>query len=133
MRNAAGVFQIGEAFNGDINYISDYQNHLDSIFNYPLFYTIKDSFCNSFRNLEYYWKNTRNKYPAPEYVATFVENHDNSRFLHKCGDRAKFTNAVIFSLLWEGIPVFYYGGEQYYGGGEDPNNREPLWDNYNTE
>ena len=47
-------------------------------------------------------------------------------------NRAKFTNAVVFSLLWEGVPVFYYGGEQYYAGGEDPNNREPLWDNYNT-
>ena len=41
-------------------------------------------------------------------------------------------NAVVFSLLWEGVPVFYYGGEQYYSGGADPNNREPLWDNYNT-
>ncbi len=28
--------------------------------------------------------------------------------------------------------MFYYGGEQYYSGGDDPNNREPLWDNYNT-
>ena len=44
----------------------------------------------------------------------------------------KFTNAVVFSLLWEGIPVFYYGGEQYFSGGNDPNNREPLWGNYNT-
>ena len=29
--------------------------------------------------------------------------------------------------------MFYYGGEQYYSGGDDPNNREPLWDNYNTD
>ena len=131
-RNAAGVFQIGEAFNGDIGYIKDYQNHLDSIFNYPLYYKIKDAFCGNFRDLEDYWWNIRNQFPNPQYVATFVENHDNPRFLHRCGDRSKFTNAVIFSLLWEGIPVFYYGGEQYYGGGKDPLNREPLWDNYNT-
>ena len=50
-----------------------------------------------------------------------------------CNDIGKFTNAIIFSLLWEGIPVFYYAGEQYYAGGADPNNREPLWDNYNTK
>ena len=62
----------------------------------------------------------------------FVENHDNPRFLNRCNDRSKFTNAVVFSLIWEGVPVFYYGGEQYYSGGADPNNREPLWDNYNT-
>jgi len=44
-RSSAGVFQIGEAFNGDINYVADYQNHLDSVFNYPLYYTIQSSFC----------------------------------------------------------------------------------------
>ena len=130
---AAGVFQIGEAFRGDVDYVADYQNHLDSLFNYPLYYTIEDSFCGSFRNLESYWFNSRSKYPEPEYIATFVENHDNPRFLYRCNDRGKFTNAVVFSLLWEGVPVFYYGGEQYYSGGADPNNREPLWDNYNTD
>ncbi len=131
-RNYAGVFQIGEAFNGDINYVADYQNHLDSVFNYPLYYTIQSSFCGSFTNLEGYWFNSRPIYPGPQYAATFVENHDNPRFLNRCNDRSKFTNAAVFSLLWEGIPVFYYGGEQYYAGGADPNNREPLWDNYNT-
>ena len=132
-RTAAGVFQIGEAFDGRLEYVADYQNHLDSVFNYPLYYTIATSFCGSFRNLEGYWFNSRKKFPAPEYMATFVENHDNPRFLNKCSDRSKFTNAAIFSLLWEGVPVFYYGGEQYYAGGADPNNREPLWDNYNTK
>ena len=131
-RNYAGVFQIGEAFNGDINYVADYQNHLDSVFNYPLYYTIQSSFCGSFTNLEGYWFNSRPIYPAPQYAATFVENHDNPRFLNRCNDRSKFTNAAIFSLLWEGITVFYCGGVQYYAGGADPNNREPLWDNYNT-
>ena len=132
-RQSAGVFQIGEAFNGDTGYVADYQNHLDSVFNYPLYYKIEYSFCGSFKNLEYYWWNDRNVFPAPEYAATFVENHDNPRFLNRCNDRSKFTNAVIFSLVWEGIPVFYYAGEQYYAGGADPANREPLWDNYNTD
>ena len=53
--------------------------------------------------------------------------------MNQCNDVGKFTNAAIFSLLWEGIPVFYYGGEQYFKGGADPNNREPLWNNYNTK
>ena len=132
-RSAAGVFQIGEAFDGRLEYVADYQNHLDSVFNYPLYYTIASSFCGTFRNLEGYWKNSRSKFPAPEYMATFVENHDNPRFLNKCNDKSKFTNAVIFSLLWEGIPVFYYGGEQYFHGGNDPNNREPMWGHYDTK
>ena len=131
-RNYAGVFQIGEAFHGDAGYVGDYQNYLDSLFNYPLFYSIYDGFCGDLTKIEDYWWNKRTKFHSPEYMATFIENHDNKRFLNRCGDRSKFTNAVIFSLLWEGIPVFYYGGEQYYGGGDDPYNREPLWDNYNT-
>ena len=129
---SAGVFQIGEVFNGNINYVAEYQKYLDSVFNYPLYYTIENSFCGSFRNLESYWFNDRKVYPNPEYIATFIENHDNPRFLYRCRDKDKFTNAVVFSLLWEGIPVFYYGGEQYFSGGADPYNREPLWNNYNS-
>ena len=131
-RENAGVFHIGEAFNGNIDYISDYQNHLDSLFNYPLYYVIEKSFCGTFRELENYWFNIRNKYPSPDYIATFVENHDNPRFLNRCKDKNKFINAVIFSILWEGIPVFYYGGEQFFSGESDPQNREPLWDKYNS-
>ena len=132
--SSAGVFQIGEAFHGDINRVKDYQNHLDSIFNFPLFYVIESSFCENFKNLETYLNNASPQYPFPEYIATFVENHDTPRFLSRtnCNDRNKFTNAIVFSLLWVGIPVVYYGGEQYYSGGNDPNNRENLWENYNT-
>ena len=68
-----------------------------------------------------------------ESTATFVENHDNPRFLYRSNREGKFTNEVVFFLLWEGIPVFYYGGEQCLNGGEDPNKREPLQDsNYKT-
>ena len=132
-KNNAGVFQIGEAFNGNLDYVADYQNYLDSVFNYSLYYTIQYSFCGSFRNLESYWFNSRNKFPNPPYMATFTENHDNPRFLNRCNDRNHLRNAIAFALVWEGIPVFYYGQEQYYAGGADPNNREPLWDNYNTD
>ena len=126
-RPAAGVFQIGEAFYQKIDYVADYQRHLDSVFNYPLYYIINSAFCNgSFRSLENYWFNQRTTFPAPEYTAVFVENHDNKRFLNVCPNQDKFTNAVVFSLLWEGVPVFYYGGEMYYNGGDDPKNRESL-------
>lgn len=32
----------------------------------------------------------------------------------------------------QGIPIVYYGTEQAYSGNGDPNNRESLWPNYNT-
>ena len=129
---AAGVFQIGEVFNGNIDYVSQYQNHMDSVFNYPLYYQIKNSFCGDMRNIENYLYNMRNKYPHPEYIGTFVENHDNARFINMCNSRKKFKNALIFSIFFEGIPFVYYGGEQYFGGGSDPYNREVLWHNFDT-
>lgn len=35
---------MGEVFNGDSGYVGDYQNHLTAVFNYPMFFTIKDVF-----------------------------------------------------------------------------------------
>lgn len=49
-----------------------------------------------------------------------------------CGDHKKFKNASVFSLLFEGIPIYYYGGEQFFNGGADLNNREVLWGHYDT-
>ena len=129
---SAGVFQIGEAFHGDIYRVYDYQNHLDSIFNYPLYYIILRCFTGSFKELDSYYTNIRHIYPNKEYIANFVENHDNKRFLNQTNNTAQFINAIVFSLLWEGIPVHYYGGEQYFSGGDDPYNREPLWNNFDT-
>jgi len=41
---AAGVFQMGENFNGDPAYVGPYQAYLTGLFNYPMYYTIKDVF-----------------------------------------------------------------------------------------
>ena len=126
--NSAGVFQICVVFSGNPGYVAAYQRHLDSVFNYPLYYAIRNSFCGSFNNLKDYWLHNWNIFLAPEYLRVFVENHDNDRFLFRHKDVCQFTNAIIFSFLWEGISVVYYGGEQYFSGGYDLFNREPLWD-----
>ena len=130
---AADTYTLGIVSSDNAEYISDYQNYMDGVGNYPLFYAIRDSFCGSMRKLEEYLFNSHNIYLHPAYNGNWVDNHDNPRFLNKCNDKSKFTNAVIFSLLWEGIPVFYYGGEQYFHGGNDPNNREPMWGHYDTK
>jgi len=41
---AAGVFQMGECFNGDPNYVGPYSYHLTGLFNYPMYFSIKDVF-----------------------------------------------------------------------------------------
>ena len=79
-------------------------------------------------NLKEYYYNDRRAFKDVSVLGVFVENHDNARFLFKCNDHNKFINAIVFSILWEGIPVFYYGGEYFFNGGDDPLNRESLWD-----
>lgn len=134
--DAAGVFQMGECFNGDPAYVGPYQNYLTGLFNYPMYYTISDVF-GSGQNMS----KIKNRYDAEgshfkdiDALGVFVDNHDNARFLHNHkGKNAQLRNATVFSLTTRGIPFVYYGTEQYYGGGNDPQNRESLWQDMNTK
>lgn len=63
-----------------------------------------------------------------------MNNHDNARFLSVYPGRQNgFKNASCFALTARGIPFFYYGDEQGFTGGNDPANRESLWDAMNTD
>jgi alpha-amylase len=128
--DAAGVFQMGENFNGDPAYVGPYQGYVTALFNYPMYYTISDVF-GSGKNMG----NIKNRYDAEKShfsdisaLGLFVDNHDNARFLcnHK-GNNQGLRAATVFSLTGDGIPFVYYGTEQYYGGCNDPQNRESLW------
>ena len=57
----------------------------------------------------------------------FVDNHDNARFLNQFNNVQGFKSGLTFSLTGRGIPFYYYGSEQAYAGGNDPQNRESLW------
>ena len=62
-----------------------------------------------------------------------MDNHDNARFLNVQSDYQLYKNALVYTLYSTGIPIVYYGTEQGFNGGTDPNNREPLWPtNYNN-
>ena len=41
---SAGVFQMGEVFNSIDAYVGDYQKYVTGLFNYPMYYTIRDVF-----------------------------------------------------------------------------------------
>ena len=134
-----GVFQIGEVFNGDEQYVHSYQGPLTSTFNYPLYFHIGDAFM--YRNLgllEDYYTRQRPVFQDGNYaevLGVFIGNHDNARFLYQ-GQRTReqLDMASVFSIFWEGIPVIYYGDEQYLDGGPDPGCREALWDHgYKTD
>ena len=126
---SAGVFQMGECFNGNDQYVGPYQQALTGLFNYPMYYTIRDTFGNkgSLKNLSEKFKTQEGIFKDVDALGLFVDNHDNSRFLHTYNDVTSFKSALAFALTARGIPFFYYGSEQAFTGGNDPNNREIMW------
>lgn len=134
--DSAGVYSLGECFNGNIDYVSSYQGYVDGVFNYPLYYTLGDVFGRqkSCWTLSDYILSMNEKFQDTTLLGTFVDNHDNPRWLNQFGnDHVRFKNALTFALTFQGIPVIYYGSEQGFNGGADPNNREALWlSNFST-
>ncbi|MBX3249804.1 MAG: DUF1966 domain-containing protein [Myxococcales bacterium] len=66
--------------------------------------------------------------PPQEALVNFVDNHDVPRFLWETPDRRKLHAALAYLFTQQGIPCIYYGTEQDFAGGNDPGNREPLWE-----
>eukprot|EP00343_Euplotes_focardii_P008497 CAMPEP_0205822688 /NCGR_PEP_ID=MMETSP0206-20130828/13615_1 /ASSEMBLY_ACC=CAM_ASM_000279 /TAXON_ID=36767 /ORGANISM="Euplotes focardii, Strain TN1" /LENGTH=394 /DNA_ID=CAMNT_0053119183 /DNA_START=225 /DNA_END=1409 /DNA_ORIENTATION=+ len=133
-QNAAGVYTVGEAFDGRLDFVADYQNYIDALLNYPLRYAINDvwKYDGKFERLQQQMNANRNAFKDVDALGVFVDNHDNARFLHGIANRNSLEAATIFGIFAEGIPIVYYGTEQYYGGGDDPKNREQLWTNFDT-
>lgn len=71
------------------------------------------------------------------YLANFVDNHDNARTMSWPGDQASkvkhYKTTHVMAITSVGIPIVYYGAEQLFAGGNDPQNRETLWTNLNKQ
>ena len=132
--DASGVFQMGECFNGDVDFVSDYQNYVTGLFNYPMFFTIKDVFGsgNSMYDIRNRYDEETGKFPDVTALGSFMDNHDNARWLSFGYSWSSFKSAITFAMTAQGIPFFYYGDEQGFNGGNDPANRESLWDKMDT-
>ena len=129
---ASGVYQVGEVFYGDAQQVGTYaypHGPLDGVLNYPLYFKLKDVYAYgaSMYNLRTQLA-TNEQYLYPVYDGLFVDNHDNPRFLNMTKDWNMLQNALAFIFYQKGIPILYYGTEQGFHGGADPNNREVLWD-----
>jgi alpha-amylase len=65
---------------------------------------------------------------ARDALVNFMDNHDVPRFLFDKPSPAALRSALGYLLTEDGIPCLYYGTEQEFDGGNDPFNRERLWD-----
>lgn len=99
-----------------------------------MYYSIRDvwMYGKPMRTISDRWNWNSQHFKDIDALGLFVDNHDNARFLNGNGNQVLFKSALAFSLTARGIPFFYYGSEQGFGGGNDPYNREVMWRNFDT-
>ncbi|TWU74219.1 hypothetical protein ED733_003265 [Metarhizium rileyi] len=127
--SAAAVYTVGEVWNGDPVYVARYADSMSGLLNYPVYYPLTNFYQQkgSSQALVDMHDRIGALFPDPCAMATFLDNHDNPRFLSQKNDTALLKNSLTYVLLGRGVPVVYYGTEQGFSGGDDPRNREDLW------
>ncbi|MDI6884642.1 MAG: alpha-amylase family glycosyl hydrolase [Hadesarchaea archaeon] len=129
-QNALGVPTFGEVWEGDAYKLSDYQEYLWGMEDFPLYYAIEKVFVKeqSFDEISRVFR-ADGQYRDPGKLVTFIETHDTMRFLTLSGSWPKTRLALTLILTARGIPMLLYGMEQGILG-DYPQNREvmPEWD-----
>lgn len=148
--NKKKFFMFGEAFDGNDQLLGSYTDpgQLDSVFYFSQHYSVyRDVFMNAHlpdqqggtQRIADLWAQRDANYngePQPNGIGVaprkalvnFLDNHDVARFLFSsAGDKPALRNALTLLMTEDGIPCLYYGTEQEFSGGNDPANREVLW------
>jgi alpha-amylase len=145
----------GEAFDGDDALIGSYtfDDEVDSVFYFSQKFQVFDDVFkygagpskieDLFNQRAEHFSSTPNAggltgasgeaLTAQQLLVNFMDNHDVPRFLYDKPSTAALENALVYLLTADGIPCIYYGTEQSFAGGNDPHNREDLWESgYDT-
>ncbi|KAH9997556.1 glycoside hydrolase family 13 protein [Russula vinacea] len=117
---SAGVFCMGEVMDSNITLTSSYQQAMDSILNYPLYYAIVQGFTipgpGNMSDVSTVMGQIQSSFKDPTILGNFLENQDIPRW-----------HSISVDPQTLIIPINYYGQEQYVDGSGDPYNRGPLW------
>jgi len=86
-----------------------------SLLDYPLYYAITDVFAKNspFPEIDNTLSAESREFSWPNDLVTFIDNHDKPRLLSISNNPARLDEATVFLLTCRGIPVIYYGDEQY--------------------
>lgn len=127
--SSAGVYTVGEVFDGNPDYLAGYDGLMGGLLDYGTYYPMNNFYQQkgSSQDLVDMVNTMGEKFRDPAALASFLDNHDNPRWLSQKNDASLLKNCLAFVILSRGIPIVYYGTEQAYAGGADPNNREDLW------
>ncbi|CAF1053356.1 unnamed protein product [Adineta ricciae] len=137
---SAGVYSLGEVATSNTSYVGKYQFVADGVIHYPLYYALKSVFTDndqtrkSMTTLEQQVQQNELYFKDTTLCGTFLDNHDQDRFLSYTQDRLRIQNALVYLMFSDGIPIVYMGTEQNFtgnpfvkNGAGDPWNREALW------
>jgi alpha-amylase len=133
--------QFGEVYDGSDAKCGSYTGtrttapfKMDSVLDYPLYYRVNSVFATATGGTNqiedrYAALNSSSYDPSSlDSLVTFLDNHDQNRFLNAGGGTARLEVALAFLYTSRGIPNLYYGTEQDFDGGADPWNREDMFD-----
>ncbi|MEN3330865.1 MAG: neopullulanase [Blastocatellia bacterium] len=129
---------IGETFDGNPAQVAFFQggrkqwdgidSGIDSEFDFPIFYAIRDAFIRNqpmIRLAEVLAHD--HLYANADLLVTFLGLHDVARFLGEPGaTREGLMLALTFLMTTRGIPLIYYGDEIALAGAGDPDNRRDF-------
>jgi glycosidase len=136
-------FMFGEVYDGSDSLCGSYTGtagggpfKLDSVLDYPLYFKVNSVFATASGNTKQiedrYNAIAANYDPAAQMrLVTFLDNHDQARFLssgNANNNTDRLNVALVFLYTARGIPCLYYGTEQAFNGGTDPNDREDMFD-----
>jgi glycosidase len=104
---------------------------LDSVLDYPLYFLSRGVFgaaSNATSQIDAHYARVSADYDtnAQMRLVTFLDNHDQPRFLHSSTTN-RLTVALVFLYTARGIPSLYYGTEQAFNGATDPFDREDMF------
>jgi glycosidase len=129
---------IGETYDGDPSQVAFFQggvkrfdgidSGIDTEFDFPLFYTIREAFAKGGEIKPIPMMLARDYlYPNPSILVPFLGLHDMLRFMSEQGaTREGLMLAQTFLMTTRGIPLIYYGDEVAMPGGNDPDNRRDF-------
>lgn len=101
---------------------------------YPLYYRLIDIFVkgsHSLSSMRDQYQSERAVFKDISTLGVFMDNHDVNRIMNQLGrkynkdeSKAVMLNIMTYIYMSYGIPIFYYGTEDLFSGGSDPENRE---------
>jgi alpha-amylase len=134
-QQAAGVYMIGEVVTYNMSVHSSFMPPLTGLLNFPVTEQLKHIFGSngSFMDLSNLLEQQMQAgYPDLNLLGNFLDNHDGERFVHnQSGDLGRLRNGLAWTMLYQGIPIIYYGTEQLQVSNQQ-DSRTSMWPHYGT-